>query len=60
MNKRMKTCVARIFKRSEICFETINAPVIGNSGYPRAWRVPGTAGLKYRDFVLKLRFPSSV
>ena len=36
------------------------APVICNFGYPRAWEVPGTAGLKYRDFVWKLRCPSSV
>ena len=41
-------------------FETSNAPVICNPGYSRAWEVPETAGLKYRDFVWKLRCPSSV
>ena len=50
-----------LFKRSEIWFETSKfAPVICNPGYPRAWEVPGTAGLKYRDFVWKLRCPSNV
>ena len=38
----------------------INAPVICSPGYLRAWEVPGTAGLKYPEFVWKLRCPSSV
>ena len=31
-------------KRSEIRFETSNASVTCNPGYPRAWEVPGTTG----------------
>ena len=56
----MKTCVAPLFKQSEIWFETSNVPVFCYAGKLRAWEVPKTAGLKYRDFVSKLRCPSSV